>query len=203
MATERTMKRIRSRMLKTSTKTVVRKRCAICRRFFIPKRSDCTTCSDECKTESRRRIRRKYEMLHRNKRAKELRLRRMEEMKHAYAKSTQTCLYCGRKLSKKRPSKEYCDYLCRQRMYRALANGETIPSELNESERRKILMQLDTRKHIEDKHNERLDWREDVERVLSLPAEQRWEHAKKWTQRERMYARSIELKRLGCESDDL
>lgn len=139
-------------MPKTSPKTAVRKRCAICRRFFIPKRSDCTTCSDECKAESRRISRLKYERRNRVERTRKMREQRQAEMKPVYESGRKTCRYCGRKLNKKRPNKEYCNGLCRQRMYRALANGEKIPAGMSETERREMLKRLElerlSRKYI-------------------------------------------------------
>lgn len=139
-------------MPKTSPKTAVRKRCAICRRFFIPKRRDCTTCSDECKAESRRISRLKYERRNRVERTRKMREQRQAEMKPVYESGRKTCRYCGRKLNKKRPNKEYCNGLCRQRMYRALANGEKIPAGMSETERREMLKRLElerlSRKYI-------------------------------------------------------
>lgn len=139
-------------MPKRSPKTAVRKRCAICRRFFIPKRSDCTTCSDGCKAESRRISRLKYERRNRVERTRKMREQRQAEMKPVYESGRKTCRYCGRKLNKKRPNKEYCNGLCRQRMYRALANGEKIPAGMSETERREMLKRLElerlSRKYI-------------------------------------------------------
>ena len=131
-------------MPKRSPKTAVRKRCAICRRFFIPKRSDCTTCSDECKAESHRISRLKYERRNRVERTRKMRERRQAKMKPVYESGRKTCRYCGRKLNKKRPNKEYCNGLCRQRMYRALANGEKIPAGMSETERREMLKRLES-----------------------------------------------------------
>lgn len=41
-------------------------------------------------------------------------------------------------------------------------------------------------------------WKREVERVMNLPYGQRWEFSSKWNQTERNYAKSIELKRIGC-----
>lgn len=218
-------------MPRTSPKTAVRKRCAICRRFFIPKRSDCTTCSDECKAESRRISRLKYERRNRAERTRKMREQRQVEMKPVYESGRKTCRYCGRKLDKKRPNKEYCNGLCRQRMYRALANGEKIPVGMSEVDRREMLKRLElerlSRKYIAEQvrkspkpskvmlrsrpqkpavtapivvFDDGERWKREVEMVMNLPYGQRLEFSSKWNQAERNYAKSIELKRIGCGS---
>lgn len=212
-------------MPKRSQNTAVSKRCAICRRLFIPKRSDCTTCSDECKAESRRISRLKYERRNRVERTRKMREQRQAEMKPVYESGRKTCRYCGRKLNKKKPNKEYCNGLCRQRMYRALANGEKIPAGMSEAERRKMLKNLElerlSRHYISQQNRkikkpvirkkppekvvqtekpvceDREEWKVEVERVMNLPYGERWRFSSKWNQAERNYAKSIELKRIG------
>jgi len=205
------------------------KKCIICGSAFVPRTRLCVVCSEECRAENQKRRCRDYEHRHRQERNRKMREVRQERMKAAYSSGHTHCRFCGEELNRKRPSKEYCDSLCRQRMYRALATGEKIPAEITEREWKELLSRLNLKrmarkttrkspkkrsptrseKPLEAPVNRPLvtvrptqckkeDWKKRVEFVMNLPYDKRWEYSSKWNAAERNYAKSIELKRLGC-----
>lgn len=169
-------------MIQTPTENRI-KVCIVCGKQFVPYRSSEKVCSNNCRNERLKQNRRNYEINHREER---------KGKRKSPKKASVICLYCGKTIHSPNKNQLFCDYNCRQRMYRKNCDHKKLQK--LPSLRIRFQKKCTTRKAVVSGCVN--TWRESVEHIMSLPYSERYGHTMGWGNREHNYAKEIEMQRI-------